>query len=127
MCDAVCGKTNNRFTITRGVANSFTFTIKANRTTLPIAIQPSDTFQAHLMKHTDGEPITVNTTALTVVNAPSGKVMLTYPKSVSDTFPSEKGGAEDRYYIRPIYYLVLECNTAANGYFTAKVDKVYVE
>ena len=37
-----------RFTIVKGVDNSFTFTIKANGTTLPMTIEVGDNFTASL-------------------------------------------------------------------------------
>lgn len=118
---------SDRFVITRGVQNVFVFTIKQDGSTLPITIDASDTFEARLMEYTDGAPITINTTALTVVDANSGKVQLTYSEAMSSALPTKKGGVEDRYYSKPLYYLVLVCNTLANGYFIARVNKVYVE
>lgn len=127
MSGAACSTTNNRFTITRGVTNSFTFTIKSNGSTLPITIQPTDTFEAHLIRCGSEPPEVVDSRPLTVVDAPSGKVELTYDSTVSASLPTEKGRAEDRFYVKPIHYLVIECNTADNGYITARIDKVYVD
>lgn len=117
---------SNKFTISKGVDNTFVFTIKQDNSTLPMVIEVGDTFTADLVL------LETNTTviadkALTVVDAANGKVQLTYTEAEADTLVSEKGPKVDRYYLRPTYKLVIDCVTANNGEFIAKVPEVYVD
>jgi len=115
----------NKFVITRGVVNTFFFTIKANGSTLPITISESDTFTAVFrLLETD---TTALTKALTVENADNGKVKLVISPSEANEMQKLRGGKEDRYYLSPTYSLTLLCNTAANGEFIARVPHVYVD
>jgi len=117
---------NERFTITRFVDNTFIFTIKQDNSTLPIEIVSGDTFVAKFVNLADD---TVSfTKSLTVDNAASGRVKLFITSSeVSSNFVKERGGKEDRFYAKPGYKLVLECDTSANGEFVAKIGEVYVD
>lgn len=120
-----CDSQVNKFTITKGMDNSFLFTVKADGTTLPIAIDPSDTFTAKLRKLQDST--VVLSKALEVVDAPSGKVELTITSAETALLTSLLGAKEDRYYAMPVYSLVIECSTVVNGDFLAKVRHVYVD
>ena len=113
------------FTITKGVDNSFTFTIKANGTTLPMEIIGGDTFTATLALLSDGS--TVLSKSLTVLDALSGQVLLTLTAAETANLISEKGTQTDRYYVRPTYKLLLDCHTTGNGDFLAKVPEVRVD
>ncbi len=120
---AVCSLT--RFTITRGVDNEFFFTVKANNSLLPMVIEPSDTFQVKLVRLDD------NTTAdidrpLEVVDAINGKLRFLVTEAESMSLLSERGQKEDRYYLKPVYKLLLEATTVNNGSFIAQLGKVYV-
>ena len=120
---AVCSLT--RFTITRGVDNEFFFTVKANNSLLPMVIEPSDTFQVKLVRLDD------NTTAdidrpLEVVDAANGKLRFLVTEAESMSLLSERGQKEDRYYLKPVYKLLLEATTVNNGSFIAQLGKVYV-
>ena len=120
---AVCSLT--RFTITRGVDNEFFFTVKANNSLLPMVIEPSDTFQVKLVRLDD------NTTAdidrpLEVVDAANGKLRFLVTEAESVSLLSERGQKEDRYYLKPVYKLLLEATTVNNGSFIAQLGKVYV-
>lgn len=119
---SLCG--SNKFQINRNTTNTFVFTIKANGTTLPIVIDPSDTFEALLCSLSDGSVALAK--AMTVSDAPSGKVMLELSAAEVAGLVSSRGAPEDRYYVKPNYSLVLNCNTVANGQFTARVEYVYV-
>ena len=114
-----------KFVITKGFSNEFVFTVKQDGSTLPIVIEPSDTFTAAIKLLSTGE--VAASIPLTVESAPVGKVKLVISSDVADSLISSKGAEEDRYYTRPTYSLVLDCNTAANGSFLAKVPYVYVE
>lgn len=115
----------DRFVITNGVDNTFVFTIKADGSTLPMEITVGDTFTAYLKRIDDG---TVDLTkSLTVVDALSGKVSLTVTEVEAAALVSDRGAKEDRYYLKPTYKLVLDCVTANNGSFIAKVDNIYVD
>lgn len=115
-----------KFTITKGIDNTFVFTIKADGTTLPMVIDEiNDTFEATLILLSDGS--TVLSKTLGVTDAAAGKVLLIlYENEVADLV-SEKGSQTDRYYVRPTYKLLLDCHTTNNGDFLAKVPEVYVD
>ena len=122
-----CGGLNrdNRFIISRGVDNTFIFTVKANNSTLPIEIDPSDTFIGILkVLESDTAVLTKN---LTVESALNGRVRLDLTEVETSALIRERGGKEDRFYLRPVYSLTLVCNTVANGEFLAKVNSVYVD
>lgn len=115
----------DRFVITKGVENTFIFTIKADGSTLPLVIENTDTFNYQLIKLEDETVIDSGT--LTVEDDLSGKVSLTLSQITVDTLEANKGSKTDRYYLRPMYKLVLLCNTVNNGNFLAKVSEVYVD
>ena len=114
-----------RFTITKGLENTFVFTIKADGSTLPMEIVGSDTFEAQLIDLATETAVLTKT--LTVNNALSGKVNLTVTSSESDGLQSNKGSKADRYYLRPTYKLVIACSTTNNGNFIARVPEIYVD
>ena len=114
-----------KFTITKGLDNNFVFTIKADGSTLPMEIQGSDTFVAHLVKLSDNT--TVLTKPLVVTDALSGKTSLTITSAETSSLVSDKGSKADLYYARPVYKLVIDCSTVNNGDFIAKVPEVYVD
>lgn len=113
------------FTITRGLENTFLFTIKADGSTLPITIVAGDTFEARLIELSTLE--TVLTKPLTVTNASSGQVTLVLSSDDTSALVYERGSKVDRYYLRPMYKLTLDCVTAQNGSFLATVPEVYVD
>lgn len=115
----------NKFTITKGMVNTFMFTIKADGVSAPMAIASGDTFRGVLRKLSDNS-VAVSK-ALSVVNASSGKVSLTLTEQECESLISEYGGKADRYYTKPTYKLLLECDTQANGKFIAKVPEVHVD
>lgn len=115
----------NKFTITKGLDNTFVFTFKADGTTLPLDIQVGDTFDATM--YTLSEGTAVLSKALTVTDAVNGKTSLTITSAETSTLVSDRGSKTDRYYIRPTYKLVIDCSTANNGDFLAKVPEVYVD
>lgn len=119
---SLCG--SNKFEINRNTTNTFVFTIKANGTTLPITIYPSDTFEALLCKLSDGS--VVLSKPMLASDAPNGKVVLELTPTDTAALDTSRGAPEDRYYVRPNYSLVLNCNTVANGQFTARIEYVYV-
>lgn len=119
---SLCG--SNKFEINRNTTNTFVFTIKADSTTLPITIDPSDTFEALLCKLSDGSVVLSKN--MSVSDAPNGKVTLVLTPTETAALTSSRGAPEDRYYVRPNYSLVLNCNTVANGQFTARIAYVYV-
>ena len=113
------------FTITKGLENTFLFTIKADGSTLPITIVPGDTFAARLIELSTME--TALTKALTITDAGNGQVTLVLSSADTSTLVCERGSKVDRYYLRPMYRLVLDCVTAQNGSFLATVPEVYVD
>ena len=115
----------SKFIITKGASNEFIITIKQNGTTLPMAIEPTDTFNAKLLSIKDGSVVATFTT--NTVNAQNGKIKLTLDSNTVNGLNIERGERADYYYSKPLYKLVIDCDTVNNGKFAAKVHKVYVE
>ena len=121
-----------RFTITKGVENTFVFTIKANGSTLPMVIEDNgatpDTFQATIWS-LDPEAVAVPflTKALLITDASAGQVTLTITAAEAAFAVADVGSKADRYYLRPVYKLIIDCNTLNNGKFIAKVPEIYVD
>lgn len=126
-----------KFTITKGSENTFVFTIKQDDSTLPLTIVGGDTFFATLTRLGTGELYQrIDAKPLVVEDGPNGKVSLsvTDDETLDETgvggiigLISEVGDKVDRYYLRPTYKLIIECSTANNGDFIAKVPEVYVD
>lgn len=117
--------TDDKFTITKGLNNTFIFTIKADGETTPMAIVGGETFTAQLVKLSDST--TVLTKTLSVEDALNGQVKLLITSSDTSSLVIDKGDKTDRYYLRPVYKLVIECRNTGNGDFIAKVPEVYVD
>lgn len=119
-----------RFTITKGVENTFVFTIKANGSTLPMVIDDltPDTFQATIWS-LDPEAATTPflTKPLVITDASSGQVTLTITEAEAALAIADIGSKADRYYPRPVYKLIIDCDTLNNGKFIAKVPEIYVD
>lgn len=115
----------DKFVITKGVDNTFIFTIKQNDSTLPMEIDISDTFVATLINLDTGT--TVLTTNLTIDDALSGRVEYLVTSAEVASLDAMKGARVDRFYLKPVYKLVIDCTTVANGNFTAKVQEIYVD
>lgn len=115
----------SKFVITKGTSNEFIITIKQNGTTLPMVIEPADTFVAKLLSIEDGSVVATPTTS--IVNAQNGKIKLTLDSNTVNGLSIERGDRADYYYSKPLYKLVIDCNTVNNGKFVAKVHKVCVE
>lgn len=118
-----CGVT--KFVITKNVDNTFVFTMKQTGTTLPLDIQPSDTFTASLFS-LEGDTLALSK-ALVVTDAPSGKTELVVTSAEADPLLKDRSSKTDRYYNRPTYRLVIDCKTVGNGDFIAKIPEVYVD
>lgn len=114
-----------KFIITKGLDNTFVFTIKADGSTLPMVIDPTDTFTASLIQLSND--YTALSKPLVVTDALSGKASLTITSAETASLVAEKGAKADRYYLRPVYKLVIDCTTVNNGNFIAKVPEVYVD
>jgi hypothetical protein len=118
-----------KFTITKGVENTFVFTIKADGSTLPMEITSTDSFVADLIPLDPLDTVTgISGLVLSLpTNLLSGKVTLVIPASSTDSLVKDMGNKADRYYLRPVYKLVIKCTTQNNGNFIAKVPEVYVD
>ena len=118
-----------KFSITKGSDNMFSFTIKQDNSTLPLVILTGDTFSAKLVL-LGPDPVetafTIETPSTGTGNALNGKIELVMIKESIDDLVSEVGDKVDRYYAKPTYKLIIDCVTANNGIFTAKIDEVYV-
>jgi len=115
-----------KFTITKGLDNTFVFTIKADGSTLPMVMTAGDTFSATLINLAD-DTIALTKALTKDVDLSTGKVTLDI--TIAETAPlvSDKGSKADRYYLRPTYKLLIDCNTTNNGDFIARVSEVYVD
>ena len=116
---------SSKFVVSKSVSNEFIITIKQNGTTLPMVIEPTDTFEAKLVNISDG--IEVATLTTNVINAQNGKIKLVLSESQVDGLNMERGDRADYFYSKPLYRLIIDCDTINNGKFLAKVQKVYVE
>jgi len=113
-------------TISKSLDNDFTFIIKQQNSTLPMTLDDTDTFTAHLFRLEDNvEDDTVSFNISKESPYEDGKVAL----SINNTshLSSERGDKSDRYYLIPTYKLVIECDTVNNGKFLAKINNVYVD
>ena len=115
----------SKFVINKGMSNEFIITIKQSGTTLPMEITDTDTFVTKLIKMVDDS--VVATLVTTVVSKPNGKIKVVVPTEVAAGLEVAKGDKADLYYSKPRYKLAIDCSTANNGKFVAKVEKVYVE
>ena len=107
------------------MSNEFVITIKQNGTTLPMTIEAGDTFVTKLVKLKDG--VEACTPVTTVEDATNGKIKVVFSETDVNGLVVERGDRCDYYYSKPMYKLMIECNTVNNGNFVAKVSKVYVE
>lgn len=85
----------------------------------------SDTFVAKLYNLSDDSEVLSKAMTLDS-NLLTGVVHLSLTPTDTSTLVSEKGDKVDRYYTKPMYRLVVICNTTNNGKFNAKVNLVYV-
>ena len=115
----------SKFIINKGMSNEFIITIKQSGTTLPMVITDTDTFVTKLIKMVDDS--VVATVVTTVVSKPNGQIKIVVPAEVAAGLEVAKGDKDDLYYSKPRYKLAIDCDTANNGKFVAKVEKVYVE
>jgi hypothetical protein len=129
------GCSTSKFVLNRNMDNEFVITIKQTGTTLPMELTGADTFTARLVNLSDGETVlnipfqtTVNTTRVELDgDLITGKIRIIVTEADVNTLTRSVGPEEDRYYLKPNYKLVLECDTLNNGKFIAKVPEVYVE
>jgi len=117
----------SNFTITKGIRNEFTFTLKQTGTTLPMEIDGTDTFNASLVPLTEDGVTNSIDFVLTSEDALNGKIKLVIDANTTSSLLSEKGSKVDKYYTIPTYKLIIECNTVNNGNFVAKVPLVHVD
>ena len=115
----------SKFVINKGMSNEFIITIKQNGTTLPMSIEQTDTFVAKLIKMSDST--VAGTLDVQVEDAVNGKIKVTVSSEIASGLEVAKGDKADLYYSKPRYKLAIDCDTANNGKFVAKVEKVYVE
>jgi hypothetical protein len=113
------------FTIIKGKALEFAVIVKENGTTLPLVLDPADTFTFSVVdKKTSVKYITDK--AMTITDALNGVVTGTISAIESDTLPTKKASSEDYFIPRPNLRLVVSGNTAAQGEMTAFIEDVYV-
>ena len=121
-----------KFVITKGIANEYYITIKQDDSTLPMVIEPTDTFEVKLFKLSDSSLVaTIGMTAgadgqISVYDANNGKLKIVLSDALVTSLIMERGDRADYYYSKPIYRLIIDASTRNNGDFIATVDKVYV-
>ena len=121
-----------KFVITKGIANEYYITIKQDDSTLPMVIEPTDTFEVKIFKLKDSALVaTIGMTAgtdgqISVYDSANGKLKIVLSDALVTALAMERGDRADYYYSKPIYRLVIDASTTNNGDFTATVDKVYV-
>lgn len=121
-----------KFVITKGIANEYYITIKQDDSTLPMVIEPTDTFEVKIFKLKDSALVaTIGMTAgtdgqISVYDDANGKLKIVLSDALVTTLVMERGDRADYYYSKPIYRLVIDASTVNNGDFIATIDKVYV-
>lgn len=115
----------NKFVINKGIDNEFLITIKQTGTTVPMEIVAGDTFSARIYDQETSS--IVLTPTVTIESSVGGIIKLDITANDTASVKAHKGGYEDRYYLKPMYRLAIDCNTQNNGKFVAKVPSVYVE
>ena len=121
-----------KFVLTQGSTNEYTITIKQDGTTLPMVIDPTDTFTLKIYELATGnEVLSLNMTThpngqISVYDAANGKLKITINQIAVDALKVERGDRADYYYAKPLYRLVIDATTVNNGEFLATIDKVYV-
>lgn len=120
-----------KFSISKGSDNTFVFTIKQDNSTLPLTIVTADTFVAKLVsldpESVESYTFHITTPLTDTPDAVNGKISLVILTAATTGLIKEIGSKVDRYYPKPTYKLILECVTANNGEFIAKVGEVYVD
>lgn len=113
------------FTVIKGKALEFSVLVKENGTTLPLTLDPTDTFTFSLVdKRTSVKYITDK--PMTIIDALNGEVSGIISAEESATLPVKKAAAEDYYIPRPNLRLVVKGDTVAQGEMTAFIEDVYV-
>ena len=121
-----------KFVITKGIANEYYITIKQDDSTLPMVIEPTDTFEVKIFKLENSALIaTIGMIAgtdgqISVYDAANGKLKIVLSDALVTALVMERGDRADYYYSKPIYRLVIDASTVNNGDFIATIDKVYV-
>lgn len=124
---------SNRFVINKGMNNEFIITIKQNDSTLPMVIEPTDTFTVNFYNlETKEVALTVGMTLtadgqVTVYDDANGQILVALDEDAVAAMVSERGDKVDKYYLRPTYRMAIDCSTVNNGNFVAKIASVYVE
>lgn len=122
-----------KFVIDRGLDNEYIITIKANGSTLGMAIEPTDTFEVRLYKKCSDELVSTITMTesddglVEVYQAPNGKIRILLKEAFVSKLVASKGDKVDGCYPKSEYRITVICDTVNNGKFTAKLANVYVE
>ena len=121
-----------KFVVTKGIANEYYITIKQDDSTLPMVIEPTDTFEVKIFKLKDSALVaTIGMIAgadgqISVYDANNGKLKIVLSDTLVTALVMERGDRADYYYSKPMYRLIIDASTVNNGEFIATVDKVYV-
>ena len=124
---------SNRFVVNKGTNNEFIIKIKQNGSTMPMEISGTDTFFVKFYNlETKELKLSIDMTSgsdgqVSVYNAHNGQILIVLNDSAIADMVSERGDKVDKYYLKPTYRMVIDCNTANNGNFTAKINSVYVQ
>lgn len=121
-----------KFVVTKGIANEYYITIKQDDSTLPMVIEPTDTFEVKIFKLKDSALVaTIGMIAgtdgqVSVYDDANGKLKIVLSDTLVTALVMERGDRADYYYSKPMYRLVIDASTVNNGDFIATIDKVYV-
>ncbi len=125
--------TTDKFVINKSMSNEFIITIKQNDSTLPMAIDPIDTFTVNFYNlETQELEFTVGMTEtadgqVVIHSNINGQILITLTAIAVGGLLTERGDKVDKYYLKPTYRMAIDCNTVNNGKFVAKIDSVYIE
>lgn len=117
--------TSTDFTVIKGKALEFAIIVKENGTTLPLVLDPADTFSFSLVDKKTGMKY-ITDKAMTITDALNGEVAGIISAEESATLPTKKAASEDYFIPRPNLRMVVYGNTLAQGEMTAFIEDVYV-
>lgn len=117
--------TVTEFTIIQGKQLEFTIIVKENGTTMPLVLDPADTFTFSLVNKKTNEKY-VDSKAMTITSALNGEVTGIISATESATLPLKRASAEDNFIPRPNIRMVVHGNTLTQGEMTAYIEDIYV-
>lgn len=125
---------NDKFIIDKGIPNEYTIQIKSDGETLPLVLDPSDTFNLKLYALEDttntivAELDMTDTTLgqITIEDEVNGKIKILMKDTMTTSLINERGTKADRYYLKPTYRALITGVTSNDGNIVVPIDLIYV-